>query len=146
MKRMHLHIGVDNLDTSLKFYSALFGAEPEKVKEDYARWMLEDPRINFAISTRSGKQGLDHLGLQVDDINELASLRDRLSTAELPLFDEGETVCCYSKSEKSWTRDPAGIAWEAYQTMADAELFSETDAENANACCSPDEQVNNCCA
>jgi len=124
MKRLHLHMGVEKLDASIKFYSALFGAEPVKVKEDYAKWMLDDPYINFAISTRSGKQGLDHLGLQVDDSTALDALRQQLSSANLSTHSDGETTCCYAKSEKSWVTDPDGIAWEAYHTMDDAQMFS----------------------
>lgn len=135
---MHIHIGVDSLDRGIRFYGALFGADPQKVKHDYARWMLDDPRINFAISTRGKKAGLDHLGLQVDDVAELAVIRERLQQADIERFDEGETVCCYAHSEKSWVRDPAGIAWESYHTMADAELYSPEESSPERACCSAD--------
>lgn len=134
MKRMHIHVGVTDLERSTRFYSALFGMEPVKVEADYAKWMLEDPRINFAISTRTAKKGVDHLGLQVDEDAELVALRGRLRTTDLSLFDEGETVCCYARSDKSWLEDPDGIAWEAYRTMADAQIFSSNDSPNA-ACC-----------
>src|SRR5690554_3433279 len=134
MKRMHIHVGVDNIDQAVSFYSALFGAQPDKLKPDYAKWMLDDPRINFAISTRSGKTGLDHLGIQVDDEAELSELRKRISQAEIDVFDEGETVCCYAESDKSWVQDPAGIAWEAYQTMGDAQLFSGQEQAGQSAC------------
>ncbi|MEZ5527071.1 MAG: ArsI/CadI family heavy metal resistance metalloenzyme [Gammaproteobacteria bacterium] len=137
MKRMHIHVGVDNLEQSILFYSALFGAEPAKRKPDYAKWMLDDPRLNFAISTRA-KRGVDHLGLQVDEEQELQALRERLKTADMALFDEGETVCCYAKSDKSWVSDPSGIAWEAYQTMGDAQLFSSHEKESEQACCTPE--------
>ncbi|MEJ2755514.1 MAG: ArsI/CadI family heavy metal resistance metalloenzyme, partial [Gammaproteobacteria bacterium] len=123
MKRMHIHVGVDSLSDSIKFYNALFGVQPVKVKDDYAKWMLDDPRINCAISTRT-KSGVDHLGVQVDEAHELDALRERLKDADMSLFDEGETVCCYARSEKSWVTDPSGIAWEAYQTMEDVQLFS----------------------
>lgn len=163
MNRMHIHVGVEDLNQSIKFYSALFGAEPAKIKEDYAKWMVEDPRINFAISTRSGKKGLNHLGLQVDESSELDAIRTRLKNADMSLFDEGETVCCYAKSEKSWVEDPAGIAWEAYQTMADAQLFSQSEAaetkvelasleQSSGSCCAPEPKVQvskseaSCCA
>ncbi|MEX2366318.1 MAG: VOC family protein, partial [Pseudohongiellaceae bacterium] len=98
---MHIHVGVENLHQSIQFYSALFGAEPAKVRDDYAKWMLDDPRINFAVSTRA-KTGLDHLGLQVDEDAELAALRERLESADLSVVNEGETVCCYARSDKSW--------------------------------------------
>lgn len=135
MKRMHIHVGVKNIDDSVRFYSALFGTEPVKLKGDYAKWMLEDPRINFAISTRAGKVGVDHLGLQVDDVSELNILRDQMSAANISTHSDGETTCCYSKSEKSWVEDPNGLAWEAYHTMEDAQIFSAADAQEGGACC-----------
>lgn len=125
MKRFHMHVSVDNLEQSIKFYSALFGAEPAKLKPDYAKWMLEDPRINFAISTRGAKTGLDHVGLQVDEMSELEALRAQLSAANIATHGDGEATCCYARSEKSWVQDPSGIAWEAYHTMADAALFND---------------------
>jgi catechol 2,3-dioxygenase-like lactoylglutathione lyase family enzyme len=137
MKRMHIHVGVADLEQGVNFYSALFGAEPAKLKADYAKWMLDDPRINFAISTRGGKAGVDHLGLQVDDEAELQVLRDRFRQADLSVFDEGETTCCYARSEKTWLQDPAGVPWEAYVTLQDAQLFGApgpAEAEPA-ACC-----------
>lgn len=138
MKRMHINIGVENLDQSIKFYSALFGAEPVKTKSDYAKWMLDEPSVNFAISTRSGKRGLDHLGLQVDSDSELEGLRERLKSADMSLFDEGEIVCCYARSDKSWVKDPAGIAWEAYKTMEDVQFFAEDDGVKDEVCCAPE--------
>lgn len=137
MKRLHIHVGVDNLDQSIRFYSALFGAEPVKTKPDYAKWMLEDPHVNFAISTRAGETGVNHLGIQVDDESELAELRDRLKKADMSVVDEGETVCCYARSDKSWVHDPAGIPWEAYRTMEDAQIFRE-DKPQANGGCAPE--------
>lgn len=148
MKRMHLHVGVDNIEEGVAFYTALFGADPIKIKPDYAKWMLDDPRINFAISTRSGKKGLDHLGIQVESEAELDEIRDRIHGEELEVFDEGTTVCCYAESDKLWLQDPAGIAWEAYHTMAEAQLFSYDKAADDNACCSPAIPVvdnTNCC-
>lgn len=137
MKRMHVHVGVKNIDEAVKFYSALFGAEPDKQMPDYAKWMLDDPKLNFAISTRSGKEGVDHLGIQVDNEAELSEMRQRLSQTEVDVIDEGETVCCYAESDKSWVQDPAGIAWEAYQTMGDAQLFSAKTENAESACCAP---------
>ena len=137
MKRMHIHVGVENLDQSIRFYNALFGAKPVKTKTDYAKWMLDDPRVNFAISTRLNKTGVDHLGLQVDEDSELETLRDRLKSADMSIFDEGETVCCYARSDKSWVADPSGIAWEAYKTMEDVQLFSSAPAAKETACCTP---------
>jgi hypothetical protein len=138
MKRMHIHVGVKSIDESVRFYSALFGTEPAKLKPDYAKWMLEDPRINFAISTRTKETGLDHLGLQVDDTSELTGLRDQMSAANISTHSDGETTCCYARSEKSWVEDPNGIAWEAYHSMEDVQIFSADDAVvEDNACCAP---------
>jgi catechol 2,3-dioxygenase-like lactoylglutathione lyase family enzyme len=134
MKRIHIHIGVENLEESIRFYSAIFGTQPVKVKTDYAKWMLDDPRVNFAISTRASR-GVDHLGIQVDENDELAEIRSRTKAAGLKVFDEGETVCCYSRSEKSWVQDPTGIPWEAYQTIADAQIFSSKATPGESACC-----------
>ncbi len=136
MKRLHIHIGVESLDESIRFYSALFGAEPVKTKVDYAKWMLDDPRINFAISTRVSN-GLEHLGLQVDDAGELEELRNRLKQADMAVYGEGETVCCYARSDKSWVKDPSDIPWEAYKSMADADLFNVAEEPGAAACCAP---------
>jgi len=146
---MHIHVGVDNLEQSIGFYSALFGAEPVKTKADYAKWMLDDPRINFAISTKV-EEGVDHLGLQVDDDSELQDLRERLKKADLSLFDEGETTCCYARSDKSWVKDPSGIAWEAYKTMTDIAVFearkeSAVETNGQSACCVSTEKTVGCC-
>ena len=151
MKRFHVHVVVDDLETSIRFYSALFGETPAKRKPDYAKWMLEDPRLNFAISTRGTKPGVDHFGFQVDSAEELAELRRQFKPTELlPIFDEGQTTCCYATSDKSWTQDPSGIAWETYHTMADAELFSARVNDSDPACCAPiveaaDEDKAACC-
>jgi catechol 2,3-dioxygenase-like lactoylglutathione lyase family enzyme len=148
-------VGVDDLGQSIAFYSSLFGAEPVKSEADYAKWMLEDPPVNFAISSRGGNTGVDHLGLQVDDEEELEALRDRLQSAKLSVFDEGETVCCYARSNKSWVEDPSGVAWEAYHTMEDAQLFSAppaaadkpiAGASSSAACCEPRLQARGCCS
>lgn len=137
MKRMHIHVGVKSLEKSIKFYSALFGAEPSKIKDDYAKWMLEDPRINFAISTSVTKQGVDHLGMQVDDESELAEVRERMQKADMSVYDEGEAVCCYARSEKSWVKDTSGISWEFYQTMEDVQTFATVSDASDGACCAP---------
>ena len=143
MKRFHLHVGVIDLEKSVAFYSTLFGQKPVKLKDDYAKWMLEDPRLNFAISTRTDEEGVDHLGIQVDSAPELAEITDRLKKADLGVFDEGETTCCYAESNKAWVKDPTGLAWEAYRNMADAEVFSAKRA--GPECCASDESENNCC-
>lgn len=146
MKRMHIHVGVESLDESIKFYNALFNAQPVKTKDDYAKWMLDDPHINFAISTRVGTKGVDHLGIQVEDLSELEAIRDQMSAANISTHDDGETTCCYAKSEKSWVKDPNGIAWEAYQTMEDAQIFSEKEKNTDSAYCIPDaNQKTSCC-
>lgn len=145
MKRFHVHVGVKDLNHSILFYSTLFGQQPSKVKDDYAKWMLEDPRINFAISTRVNSEGIDHLGIQVDESSELAEISTRLKNADLGIYDEGTTTCCYAESEKAWVKDPAGIAWETYHTMNDVEVFSEKKPA-ATACCAPKTTtVKSCC-
>lgn len=148
MNRFHIHVGVENLEKSVQFYSTLFGQRPAKLKKDYAKWMLENPRLNFAISTRTGERGVNHLGFQVESKTELEAITDRLKNADLGVFDEGETTCCYAESNKAWVQDPSGIAWEAYQTMADAELYrGNADAGEAEdaACCVPDQSTTSCC-
>ncbi|WPU64368.1 ArsI/CadI family heavy metal resistance metalloenzyme [Peredibacter starrii] len=149
MKRFHIHVGVKDIHQSVQFYSTLFGQKPTKQKEDYAKWMLEDPRINFAISTRSNEEGVDHLGFQVDEGNELSELTERLKNADLGVYGEGTTTCCYAESNKAWVKDPSGIAWETYQTMADAEVYSEkpkTPKVTTSACCVPKTStVKSCC-
>lgn len=150
MKRFHLHVGVTDLQKSVQFYSTLFGQKPTKLKDDYAKWMLEDPRINFAISTLVREPGVDHLGIQVDSDGELSEITERLKKADLGVFDEGETTCCYAESNKAWVQDPSGIAWEAYRTMADAEVHSSKGKSSEEAaCCVPTgsdaESANSCC-
>ena len=146
MKRFHIHIGVENLDEGIRFYSALFGAEPIKRKPDYAKWLLDDPRVNFAISTRLKTNGMDHLGIQVDGEEELTQLRERLKAADMAVVEEGQTVCCYARSDKSWVQDPAGIPWEAYRTMEDAQVFLGQPDQVENACCTPETKgTPNCC-
>jgi lactoylglutathione lyase len=136
MKRFHVHAHVEDLQASIAFYSKMFGAEPTRVESDYAKWMLEDPRINFAISTRGGKPGVDHLGIQTDTEEELAELRERARAADMALLDEGETTCCYARSDKHWLVDPQGIAWEHYHTLGNIPVFSEPAvSKDAPACC-----------
>jgi hypothetical protein len=139
MKRFHVHVHVEDLARSVTFYSKLFAAEPARLESDYAKWMLDDPRINFAISTRGGKPGVDHLGFQTDDAGELAELKARAQSADLALFDEGAISCCYAQSEKHWITDPQGVAWEHFHTLANIPVFSEPAArqEGASACCAP---------
>ena len=136
MKRFHVHVHVADLDKSIGFYSKLFGAEPARTEADYAKWMLDDPRINFAISTRGAATGVDHLGLQTDDPAELAAMKARAAEADMALLDEGATTCCYARSDKHWVTDPQGIAWEQFHTLADIPVFRETQP-GAAACCTP---------
>jgi hypothetical protein len=139
MKRFHVHLHVEDLGQSIGFYSKLFAAEPTRVEGDYAKWMLEDPRINFAISTRGSQPGIDHLGFQTDDPAELAELKGRAESADMALLDEGETSCCYARSEKHWVTDPQGIAWEHFHTLGNIPVFREAVAADgaAAACCTP---------
>ena len=135
MKRIHLHLGVTDLVKSRAFYEKLFQAKPKKTKKDYLQWILDDPKINFAISTRSSTKGLDHLGIQVNSIQELSKIRENFSKSSLSTHSEGEVTCCYAKSEKSWVTDPNGIAWEAYYTMDDAEMFHSEEEKSESSCC-----------
>jgi lactoylglutathione lyase len=142
MKRFHVHLHVDDLARSIGFYSKLFAAEPARVEADYAKWMLDDPAVNFAISTRGTQAGIDHLGIQTDDAAELAALKARAEAADMALLDEGETTCCYARSEKHWVTDPQGIAWEHFHTLAGIPVFSEAGQPNAAAaCCAPTDNV-----
>jgi hypothetical protein len=142
MKRMHVHVAVNDITASARFYSALFAAEPSVLKPDYAKWMLEDPRVNFSISMRGQSAGLDHLGIQVEDATELREVYDRLKAADRPVLEEGATTCCYAKSEKSWIADPAGIAWEAFLTSGESTVYGDSVDLAAvkaapSACCAP---------
>ena len=138
MKRMHLHVSVADIDKSIGFYSSLFGASPTVSKPDYAKWMLDDPLVNFAISKRGVTPGLDHIGIQVETDNELSEIKERLEKAELSLLTEEGTTCCYAKSDKHWVQDPSGIAWETYRTLDSAPTFSSQEtAEPSGACCVP---------
>ncbi len=142
MKRFHVHAQVQNLQASIAFYSKMFAAQPSRVESDYAKWMLEDPRINFAISTRGGKPGVDHLGLQTDSAEELVELKARAEAADMTLLDEGQTTCCYARSEKHWITDPQGIAWEHFYTLDDIPVFSEAKPEAAAVA----SEASTCCA
>lgn len=157
MKRLHVHVGVDNLDSSISFYSTLFAAAPSVVKADYAKWMLEDPRVNFAISAgRHAAKGIEHLGIQVESRDELTEVYARLKAADRPVLDEGQTTCCYAKSEKSWIADPDGVVWEAFFTDGEAIVYGDSPALGAlsedaaePACCAPPvpepERQGGCC-
>jgi len=140
MKRFHVHLNVDDLNRSIGFYSQLFAAQPARTESDYAKWMLEDPPVNFAISTRGGKPGIDHLGIQTDDADELTALKARAQAADMALLDEGTTTCCYARSEKHWVTDPQGVAWEHFHTLGNIPVFNEAPQpapSTAPACCAP---------
>ena len=148
MKRFHVHVGVEDLEQSIRFYSSLFAAEPTVRKADYAKWMLEDPRVNFAISER-GSGGIDHLGIQADDADELAEVHGRLERAGAPILDEGQVACCYATSEKSWISDPQGIVWETFRTVGESTVYGgcgavqdttakpAANAKVSGPCCGP---------
>src|SRR5438477_10031116 len=161
MKRLHVHVSVDDLTQSMRFYSTLFAAEPTVVKDDYVKWMLEDPRVNFAISTRPGRpSGISHLGIQAEDESELAEVYDRLARAERPIVEAANATCCYAKSDKQWIADPQGAAWETFRTYGESTVYGQgslgklreaeaaaccvseavrqpASAESATACCTP---------
>lgn len=143
MKRFHVHLHVADLDESIGFYTKLFAAEPMRVEGDYAKWILDDPRLNFAISTRGAQPGIDHLGFQTEDAEELEALKARAEAADMTLLDEGETTCCYARSEKHWITDPQGIAWEHFHPLGNIPVFSEAQkAGAATACGTPTSRGN----
>ena len=157
MKRLHVHVAVENLPQSIGFYSALFAAEPAVVKTDYAKWMLDDPRVNFAISTRGREAGLDHLGIQVENAEELTEVYARLRQAGGNVIEQGQTTCCYAKSEKAWIDDPAGISWETFLTSGESTTYGDGTGERIprvahekqGACCAPQAtpvaETSSCC-
>ncbi len=149
MKRLHVHVSAEDIPASIRFYSTLFAAEPTVTKSDYAKWMLEDSRVNFAISRRGGEAGIRHLGIQVEDATELREVYARLERADRPVFEEGATTCCYAKGEKSWIEDPQGVQWETFLTTGESTVYgndpvvedaitpSPSQVEGAGACCAP---------
>jgi hypothetical protein len=147
MKRMHIHVAVPDVEEAIPFYSALFASKPSVVKSDYAKWMLDDPRVNFAISARGKTHGLDHLGIQAESPGELAEIYERLQAADRPALEEGETTCCYARSTKSWIGDPAGISWEAFLTTGESTYYGDSSGKaeavrvvnkpETGACCGP---------
>ncbi len=141
MKRMHLHLSVADLDQSIAFYATLFGAEPSVVKGDYAKWMLDDPKVNFAISARGLAPGVDHVGIQAETKDELTEIAARLKAAGEETLDQEATTCCYAQSDKSWVRDPSGVRWESFFTFGDAVAYGEdeprTESTETSSCCPP---------
>jgi len=145
MKRLHVHVAVEDLTRSIGFYSTLFGTEPAVVKDDYAKWMLEDPRVNFAISDRARVPGVDHLGIQVETAEELGELAGRLKAAGETTRDQEATTCCYAQSDKAWVNDPNGLRWETFYSFGEATSYGEDEPDAvlretstpAAACCGP---------
>jgi hypothetical protein len=139
MKRLHVHVSVDNLDQSIGFYSAMFSASPTVSKHDYAKWMLDDPRVNFAISQRGHATGLNHLGIQVESAAELSDMQTRLEALQPGVEMEDDVACCYAKSDKYWVTDPQGIAWETFHTLSNIPVFGESAHERSAtaSCCIP---------
>lgn len=145
MKRLHIHLSVADIESSVGFYRAVFGCEPTVRKPDYAKWMLDDPRVNFAISNRSGKTGLDHLGVQAENDGELAELKQRLDRADSPIAEQKGTGCCYAVSDKYWVLDPQGIPWESFHSLGEIPVFGdsadfrpEAGKTSGSACCAPE--------
>ena len=151
MKRLHLHVSVPNIDQAIAFYSVLFDAPPTVTKDDYAKWMLEDPKVNLAISSRARAIGIDHVGIQVDSNAELIELASRLKAAGSETMDQEATTCCYAKSDKSWVTDPAGVRWESFYTHGEAtaygedEILPEAAASSSSASCTPAPAAKACC-
>lgn len=139
MKRLHVHVSVADLEESVRFYSTLFAAQPTVRKGDYARWMLDDPRVNFAISKRDKLTGVRHLGIQVEDRAELAEVFERIEHTQRPVLNEGKTTCCYARSEKNWVEDPQGVQWETFLTTGESTTYGGDTVEGARAapCCEP---------
>jgi hypothetical protein len=140
MKRLHIHVAVESIESSVTFYTAMFGVVPTVQKTDYAKWMLDDPRVNFAISSRNQTKGLDHFGIQAENIDELKEIYTRMKSASPAVFDQGSTQCCYAESEKSWVHDPQGLPWEAFLTTGISTVYGSSDSAPAaekSACCAP---------
>ena len=141
MKRFHVHVAVEDLPASIRFYSTVFGAPPTVQKSDYAKWMMEDPRVNFAISQRGSTPGLDHLGIQVESAEELVALRSQVADAQIAAVDQADAACCYARSDKYWTTDPQGIAWETFHTLDTIPVYGDTHRAEPRApdapCCAP---------
>ena len=149
MKRLHVHVSVEDLSQSIQFYRTLFATEPTVTKSDYAKWMLDNPYVNFAISQRGGAIGIEHLGIQTETPEELHEVYARLKQAERPVLQEGTTTCCYAESEKSWITDPQGLAWETFLTTGQSTVYGRDPALaaiNVEACCTPETPQGVCCS
>jgi catechol 2,3-dioxygenase-like lactoylglutathione lyase family enzyme len=137
MKRFHVHVAVPDLKQSIRFYSTMFGTQPSVVKDDYAKWMLEDPRVNFAISQRGGAPGVNHLGFQVDEAGELDEIHARLQAADSAVLEERNVSCCYARSDKYWVTDPAGLAWESFHSLGTVPFYHGGNEAAKSPCCAP---------
>jgi catechol 2,3-dioxygenase-like lactoylglutathione lyase family enzyme len=155
MKRFHAHVMVENLESSLRFYSTLFGAEPAVLKADYAKWMLDDPRVNFAVTAGSSSAGLDHLGLQVESDEELAAIAERLAAGGQAVEKQENASCCYARGNKGWVSDPSGISWEAFHTFGESTVYGNdiaarsaiSNPQTAESCCTPVlSSISTCCS
>jgi len=150
MKRFHVHVSVPNIEESVRFYSNLFGMQPTTLKDDYAKWMMDDPKVNFAISNKGREPGVDHLGLQVDDDAELNEVAERLKSADETVLEQKTTTCCYAESRKAWTTDPVGIPWETFLTLGDSTVYGGNHTQScetprvAQGC--KDFEIKSCCA
>lgn len=150
MKRLHIHLAVENLEQNVEFYTTLFACQPSVQHDDYAKWMLDDPRVNFAISNRSMKTGIDHLGIQAENDNELQAIKQNLEETQNPIEVQEGTACCYSRSDKYWITDPQGIAWESFHSLNSIPTFNdekESSASEDNSTCCPteNESSSSCC-
>ena len=144
MKRFHVHLSVDDLDANIQFYSTVFGIPPTVLKPDYAKWMVDDPQLNFAISKRGSTLGIDHLGVQVESDAELTTLREQVAAAEIAAFDQPNAACCYARSDKYWITDPQGVAWETFHTLDSIPVYGEVAHAESTACCASKSSA--CCA
>jgi len=152
MKRLHIHLSVDDLEQNVDFYSTLFGCQPTVQHTDYAKWMLDDPRVNFAISNQSAKTGLDHLGIQAENTEELKTIKQQLDATQTPIEAQQNAACCYVRSDKYWVTDPQGIAWESFHSLSEIPTFNDkqaaSDGENPFSSCAPEpakETASSCC-
>ncbi len=149
MKRLHVHLAVENLQKNIEFYSTMFGAKPTVQHEDYAKWMLDDPRVNFAISNRSDQIGLDHLGIQAESDQELKDIKQCLDQTQASIETQQGTACCYSESDKHWVMDPQGIAWESFHSLKSIPTFNTekavADSDSSSSCCTPEPKKTSCC-
>lgn len=149
MKRLHVHIAVEDLAENIRFYSTLFGCEPSVRHSDYAKWMLDDPRVNFAISNRSQQLGLDHLGIQAENDEELTTIKQQLDATQAPIEEQTGAACCYARSDKYWVTDPQGIAWESFHSLSEIPTFNDqaaaSDGENPFACRPSETSGSSCC-